>query len=264
MMQVLAKRALGALLLALALAMPGQAAAQGTAGSDIRDDSPVLPSDRILNELDKAELRRLLQGLGVRDDATTATGLRRIVRVELIRTVARRGNNPFNVNDPINNNTQNGVTRMVAVDGNNNNNNNVGGGGGMGGGAGLANCIGQSLAGAPSPTAPADLRFISIRVDPITLNCTVAAGQSADGDFLILQFSPGPPSNLSLFPDALLPLWSIIDPMGGFIFLNPFVGQTLFVELRANNGRQVRATLTVTPVGANNFNLTIVNMVQTN
>ena len=47
------KRAIQAATLALALAWPAVGSAQGAAGSDVRDDSPVLPSERILNELNE-------------------------------------------------------------------------------------------------------------------------------------------------------------------------------------------------------------------
>lgn len=158
----------------------------------------------------------------------------------------------------------NGILQQVAVDDLDRNDARGGAlaGGGVGGGlaAGLAACVGQTVAGAPSPTAPAALRFINMVIDPTTLGCTIFGGQSVDGAFLILQFNPAASGFLSIFPDALLPTWTLIDPPGGFVAVSPFgAGRSFGFTLRAVNGVEIRATLTVIPSGGN-FTVQVVNL----
>ncbi|WP_281018324.1 MULTISPECIES: hypothetical protein [unclassified Minwuia] len=257
-------RAAAAVLLLLGLAVAGAGAADLT--GDSRNDSPILPTDDQFNTLSRDEVQQILNKLNVvpPPDANTKTELRRVItNVELFRIDPKNGNNPFNTEDPINNATVNGIVQQVAVDDLNNNDN------GNNNGAGLDACIGQTLQGQLSPTAPPDLRFVNMVVDPVTLDCRIFAGQSVDGAFLIFQYSPGAldltvqgDETVTIFPDATVPVWRIIDPAGGFIFINPFVAaQTVRIVLQANNGVTVEGTFTLTPIGFTEFSVTVVNLV---
>ncbi|MDF1730052.1 MAG: hypothetical protein P1U49_01025 [Minwuia sp.] len=255
-------RAAAAVVLLLGLAVGGAGAAD--LSGDSRNDSPILPTDDQFNTLSRDEVQQILDKLNVvpPPDANTKTELRRVItNVELFRIDPKNGNNPFNTEDPINNATVNGIVQQVAVDDLNNNDNNNG--------AGLDACIGQTLQGQLSPTAPPDFRFVNMEVDPVTLDCRIFAGQSVDGAFLIFQYSPGAldltvqgDETVTVFPDATVPIWRIIDPAGGFIFINPFVAaQTVRIVLQANNGVTVEGTFTLTPIGFTEFSVTVVNLV---
>lgn len=247
--------------LALPLASPHAADLSG----DSRNDSPILPTDDQFNTLKRDEVQQILDKLNVvpPPDVNTKTELRRVItQVELFRIDPKNGNNPFNSEDPIDNATVNGIVQQVAVDdlNNNNGNNNA---------DGLAGCIGQTIQGQLSPTAPPDLRFVNMTVDPVTLDCVIFAGQSVDGAFLIFQYSPGAldltiagDENVFAFADATVPIWRVIDPAGGALSVSPFVAaQTVRILLQANNGVIVEGTFTLTPIGITEFSVTVVNLV---
>lgn len=258
-------RALAVVGLLLGLAVGGAGAAD--LSGDSRNDSPILPTDDQFNTLSRDEVQQILNKLNVvpPPDANTKTELRRVItKVELFRIDPKNGNNPFNVEDPIDNATVNGIVQQVAVDDLNNNDD-----GGNNNGAGLDACIGQTVQGQLSPTAPPDLRFVNMVVDPVTLDCQIFGGQSVDGAFLIFQYSPGAldltvqgDETVTIFPDATVPVWRIIDPAGGFVFINPFVAaQTVRIVLQANNGVIVEGTFTLVPIGFTEFSVTVVNLV---
>lgn len=243
----------GALLLVSSLAGAAEL------GGDVRKDSPILPTEKQFDTLKREEVRQILRNLNVRPPASenTKTELRRVLKlIEIIRVGPLAGNNPFNVEDPVDNATVNGIVQQVAVDDLDNNNN----------GDGLNGCIGQTIVGAASSTAPPDFRFVNMVVDPVTLDCTIFGGNSVDGAFLIFQFNPNnnadpADNNVSIFPDALVRVWTIIDPAGGVVNINPFVAaQSIQITLQANNGVTVRGTFTLTPIGANDFSVLVVNL----
>lgn len=255
--------------LAVATALLGLASGMVLAADltgDSRNDSPILPTDDQFNTLSRDEVQQILNQLNVvpPPDVNTKTELRRVIKkVELFRIDPKNGNNPFNVEDPIDNATVNGIVQQVAVDDLNNddgNNNN---------GAGLAACIGQTIQGQASPTAPADFRFVNMVVDPVTQDCQIFGGQSVDGAFLIFQYSPGAldlsiqgDESVTIFPDATVPIWRIIDPAAGFVQINAFVAaQTIRIVLQANNGVIIEGTFTLTPIGFTEFSVTVVNLV---
>lgn len=253
--------------LAVATALLGLASGMVLAADltgDSRNDSPILPTDDQFNTLSRDEVQQILNQLNVvpPPDVNTKTELRRVIKkVELFRIDPKNGNNPFNVEDPIDNATVNGIVQQVAVDDLNNddgNNNN---------GAGLAACIGQTVQGQLSPTAPPQLRFINMLIDPVTLDCSIFGGQSVDGAFLIYQYSPGDlgvqgDENVGAFADAAVPIWRIIDPAAGFVQINGFVAaQTIRIVLQANNGVIIEGTFTLTPIGFTEFSVTVVNLV---
>lgn len=254
--------AVAGLLLGLAVGSAGAADLSG----DSRNDSPILPTDDQFNTLSRDEVQQILDKLNVvpPPDANTKTELRRVItKVELFRIDPKNGNNPFNAEDPIDNATVNGIVQQVAVDDLNDDD------GGNNNGAGLDACIGQTVQGQLSPTAPPDLRFVNMVVDPVTLDCQIFGGQSVDGAFLIFQYSPGAldltvqgDETVTIFPDATVPVWRIIDPAGGFVFINPFVAaQTVRIDLQANNGVIVEGTFTLVPIGFTEFSVTVVNLV---
>ena len=257
-------RALAVVGLLLGLTVGGAGAAD--LSGDSRNDSPILPTDDQFNTLSRDEVQQILNKLNVvpPPDANTKTELRRVItKVELFRIDPKNGNNPFNVEDPIDNATVNGIVQQVAVDDLDNNDN------GNNNGAGLDACIGQTVQGQLSPTAPPDLRFVNMVVDPVTLDCQVFGGQSVDGAFLIFQYSPGAldltvqgDETVTIFPDATVPVWRIIDPAGGFVFIHPFAAaQTVRIVLQANNGVIVEGTFTLVPIGFTEFSVTVVNLV---
>ncbi len=252
--------------LCLVLGLGHGAASAADLSGDSRNDSPILPTDDQFNTLSRDEVQNILNQLNVvpPPDANTKTELRRVIRkVELFRIDPKNGNNPFNVEDPIDNATVNGIVQQVAVDDLNND------AGGNNNGAGLDACIGQTIQGQLSPTAPPDLRFVNMVVDPVTLDCQIFAGQSVDGAFLIFQYSPGDldltvqgDENVFVFADATVPVWRIIDPVGGAVSINPLVAaQTVRIVLQANNGVIVEGTFTLTPIGFTEFSVTVVNLV---
>lgn len=253
--------AVAGLLLGLAVGSAGAADLSG----DSRNDSPILPTDDQFNTLSRDEVQQILDKLNVvpPPDANTKTELRRVItKVELFRIDPKNGNNPFNAEDPIDNATVNGIVQQVAVDDLNDDD-------GGNNGAGLDACIGQAVQGQLSPTAPPDLRFVNMVVDPVTLDCQIFGGQSVDGAFLIFQYSPGDldltvqgDENVFIFPDATVPVWRIIDPAGGAVSINPLVAaQTVRIVLQANNGVIVEGTFTITPIGFTEFSVIVVNLV---
>ncbi|MDF1722558.1 MAG: hypothetical protein P1U65_17935 [Minwuia sp.] len=258
--------ALGLTLL-LGLTLPLVSPSAADLSGDSRNDSPILPTEDQFNTLKRDEVQQILDKLNVvpPPDVNTKTELRRVItKVELFRIDPKNGNNPFNSEDPIDNATVNGIVQQVAVDDLNNNddggNNNVGG---------LAGCTGQTIQGQLSPTAPPDLRFVNMTVDPVTLDCVIFAGQSVDGAFLIFQYSPGDANlaiagdeNVFVFADATVPIWRLIDPAGGAVSISPFVAaQTVRILLQANNGVIVEGTFTLTPIGITEFSVTVINLV---
>lgn len=254
--------------LVLGLALPLVSPHAADLSGDSRNDSPILPTDDQFNTLKRDEVQQILDKLNVvpPPDVNTKTELRRVItQVELFRIDPKNGNNPFNSEDPIDNATVNGIVQQVAVDDLNNNNNDNG----NNNAGGLAGCIGQTIQGQLSPSAPPDLRFVNMTVDPVTLDCVIFAGQSVDGAFLIFQYSPGAldltiagDENVFAFADATVPIWRVIDPAGGGLSVSPFVAaQTVRILLQANNGVIVEGTFTLTPIGITEFSVTVVNLV---
>lgn len=236
-----------------------------TIGRDILRSGDVSPSSALFKLLLESEdARDQLKIQNEKRAGLKNTAFKRvIVNVAVKDVVKGQGNNPLNQQQPLNNTTlANGQIVFLATDDVDQGNNNNGGGGGQDP-ANLAACVGLNVTAAPSPTAAATTLFVSIRVDPATLNCTAAGGQSADGDFLIFQMSTtgGLVSFLSIFADALQPDWIIISPPGG-IFGPTGVGvQTFIFDVRAaDNSVTIRATVQVNKAGLNTSSVTILNM----
>lgn len=253
------RRRLQGVVLALAVAVLGATAIAADLGGDKRTDSPIMPFEKQFDTLSRDEVHNILRNLNVRPPASenTKTELRRILTlIEIIRVDPQDGNNPFNTEDPIDNATVNGIVQQVAVDDLDNNNN----------ADGLNGCIGQTVVGQPSSTAPPEFRFVNMVVDPVTLDCTIFGGNSVDGAFLIFQLNQNDvaninDNNLSIFPDALVPVWTIIDPAAGFVNIDPFIAaQSIQITLQANNGVTIRGTFTLTPIGITEFSVTVVNL----
>lgn len=267
----------------MAFTLPAGAEFQPTGeriiASHTRDDIVILPSVEQLDSLTDAQLAALVSAFdGEKKDfllsdralasqRVTRTGQQRLrerrtrfVRATLIRVQERSLNNPFNVVDPVNNAFVDGQVQQVAAD-QVGQNNNVGGGGG---GVGLAACVGQTVQGAISPTAPASLRFVNVDIDTTTLDCNAFGGQSQDGLALIFQYFsaqviggvPIPPA-VSVFADATVPDWVFFNPPRGFSVspLNAPHTQDVVLLAPANN-TQVRINLTITPNGTE-FSVTI-------
>lgn len=255
-------RALG-LALAIMVALPAAAA---DLGGDTRRDSPILPGEKQFDSLSRDEVQAILDRLNVKPpaDATTKTRLKKVIKsIELIRVEARNGNNPFNAEDPIDNATVNGIVVQQAVDDLNDNGN------GDNNGAGLDACIGQTVSGVQPAGAPGIVREVSLVIDPVTLACTILTGNSVDGAFLIMDFFDGQSQVqagqdvLQVFPDATVPVWTLVDPNVIPFEIDPFdAAQAQQFTLAANGGVFVRASLLFTPVGGDNFQVTIINLEQ--
>lgn len=121
--------------LLLSQLIPATFAVEDTAkrviASHTRTDMIVLPSVEQLNQLSDADLQRLIEALGGADAAARFSlnndvspeeqsrlrnQGREFIRAQLIRIDPRRGNNPFNTNDPVNNAFSNGQVVATAAD----------------------------------------------------------------------------------------------------------------------------------------------------
>ena len=252
------RRALGIFAIA-ALAYAAPVAADITIGRDILRSGDVSPSSKLFELLLKSEdARNQLQIQNEKRAALKNKRFKRVVKKVQVKDVIKRaGNNPLNQQQPLNNTTlANGETVLVAADDLNQ--------GGAGGGAGLAACIGQQVFAAPSPTAPPEIVFVNVRFDPATLDCSVAGGQSADGDFLIFQFGTngGVVDAILVFADVLQPDWILISPPNRFLqFVAPNTTLTLTFENRsADNSVTIRTTVLVQTGGLTTTSITILNM----
>ena len=191
--------------------------------------------------------------------APGAPARRQLVAVKIRQVINFQGNNPFNQEDPVNN--FNGATfddlaTVIAVS--------EGGAAAANGAAAagdLSACI-QTIAMAPSATAPPDFRFASFDIDANVGSCNLLADGST-GSALIVQTPPnGDPGFDSgeAFPDALVGLFTIIDPAGNSVRLLDDVPVT--ITIRATNGFTVAITLKVVSQGGDEFNLVVTNVVE--
>lgn len=199
-------------------------------------------------------------GPGIQEDF----GRRRIVSIKIKQTINVIGNNPNNQEEPVQNDdgvTFDNLEQTVAA----NDNVDVGLVNNNGGGGDLSACI-ATVAMQPSGTAPPDFRFASFDINPNNGSCALVADGST-GSALIVQTPPdgGDVADGVAFPDALVGLFTIIDPApnsfsGNGVLLTSNVPVTITV--RATNGFTAAITLTIIPQGGDNFTLMVTNVVQ--
>ena len=200
-----------------------------------------------------------------RDAVTGTPGLlgqqqqrRRLVSIKVQRIDNFQGNNPLNQEEPVQNfdgQTFDSVAETVAAS--------TGNAGVVNGD--LSGCI-RTVTMQPSGTAPANFRFASFDIDPNNGSCNLVADGST-GSALIVQTPPdgGDPGDGVAFPDVGVGLFTIINPApdsfsGSGVLLTSNTPVT--ITIRATNGFTVAISFQIVPLGGDNFQLQVSNVVQ--